>query len=148
MKKSKKQNNELIEPVLNNIPEVIDNAVEKSQPFFIKTMPVKQINCDNSSAIDEISEDALDEKKSRKKELNKKWLELTKRQFKLMLENTKLNFKILKIDMEYSSEFDDFVASIVGKKSVPLSAKVKKNEYEYSENEKKIKILEAEIEKL
>ncbi|MEZ7892117.1 MAG: hypothetical protein QMC67_10230 [Candidatus Wallbacteria bacterium] len=129
-----------------------DNIDETSKPFFVKKMPEIVINESEYANVEiqnfEDLEIKLNKNEARKKELNKKWFEITSRQFKILCENSKLTTKIFETDWEYSSEFDEFVASIIGKKSRPFAMKIKQNENEYSENEKELKRIEQELSNL
>jgi len=82
------------------------------------------------------------------KALNSEYFMLTKRQFELMRENAKLQTRIFKIDMEYNSGFDEFVASVIGKKSAPLECQYSNNEKECERIEVKLKEINACIEEL
>lgn len=80
--------------------------------------------------------------------LNSEYFKLTKIQFGILRENVALQFRICKIDMEYSSEFDDFVAGLIGKKTAPLERKRQENEREYEAIEEKLKKIDGRLSEL
>lgn len=80
--------------------------------------------------------------------LNSEYFKLTKRQFALMRENLNLSVKILETDMEYSSDFDEFVAGLIGKKSAPLERKHTSNESEYEDIEARLEKINSRIKEL
>ena len=77
--------------------------------------------------------------------LNSEYFKLTKIQFGILRENVALQYRICKIDMEYSSEFDEFVAGLIGKKSAPFERKRQEKEREYEAIEEKLKKIDGRI---
>lgn len=80
--------------------------------------------------------------------LNSEYFKLNKIQFGILRENVALQYRIFKIDMEYSSEFDEFVAGLIGKKTAPLARKIQDKEREYGAIEEKLKKIDGRLSEL
>jgi len=160
------------EPVISNASEISEKTVnakinEKSEkiekiqmPYFLKG---KTSDSGGERIADSREEGIIDGDKlksgaeqkdhdKRKKALlnmisalNSEYFKLTKIQFGILRENVALQYRICKIDMEYSSEFDEFVAGLIGKKSAPLERKRQENEREYEAIEEKSKKIDGRI---